>query len=150
MHRHLNNNVYIYKGSSLTTSFESKMGTAAPVAIGTRGTIGSLLRREIEFFKNIELENQSWACDRPEKRSLSIMSHVDHGNGQSRASSLGSLFTMSWRGKKRRRSGNSSVSSGGFLSSLCSAVDVTDSHCGIHQIPGFRYRSLREALEEGM
>ena len=32
------------------------MGAPAPVAIGTRGTIGSLVRKEIEYFTKIKLD----------------------------------------------------------------------------------------------
>lgn len=33
-----------------------RMGAPAPVAIGTRGTIGSLVRKEIEYLTKIELD----------------------------------------------------------------------------------------------
>ncbi|GAB2298844.1 hypothetical protein Dimus_032922 [Dionaea muscipula] len=128
------------------------MSTVAPLAVGTRGTVGSLLRREIEYFRKVELESQSVASNRPKKRSVNSVSHDDHTSGASRPSTLGSLLTMSWRRQKRRRSCSSSSSSSGggssFLPSLCSSVEVTDCSRGLDQIPGFRYQNLREALEE--
>ena len=47
-----------YKASSVTSHLPEKMAAAtAPVAIGTRGTIGSLVRKEIDYFTKLV---QAW------------------------------------------------------------------------------------------
>lgn len=128
------------------------MGTAAtPLAIGTRGTVGSLVRREIEYFRRVEL-------DRPEssmKPCLKKLVPVSETNTTTATSSsrssktiaLGSLLTMSWRRKKRRVSNSNSSSSNtsSFLPSMCSAVEVSESK-RFDGIPGFSYRNLKSDI----
>ena len=80
------------------------MGTAAPLAIGTRGTVGSLVRKEIEYFRRLELDHSE------------ASKKLDVGNTSSAASfqtsrantaSLGSLLSMSWRTKRSNSSSSS-------------------------------------------
>uniref|UniRef100_A0A6N2N9I9 Uncharacterized protein n=1 Tax=Salix viminalis TaxID=40686 RepID=A0A6N2N9I9_SALVM len=42
-----------------TTKFPEKMVATAPVAIGTQGTVGSLKRKEIEYFSKFEIEKSA-------------------------------------------------------------------------------------------
>lgn len=49
-----------YKATSQTPGFPLRK-MAAPVAIGTRGTVGSLLKKEIEYFTKFELEGRGGA-----------------------------------------------------------------------------------------
>ncbi|KAJ6728887.1 hypothetical protein OIU74_006884 [Salix koriyanagi] len=91
-----------------TTKFPEKMVATAPVAIGTQGTVGSLKKKEIEYFSKFEIE-KSASSRKPQ-------------------------------GKKRR--GNS-----GFLPSICSAVEVSDSN-SLRGIPGFSYRILKDDLKD--
>ncbi|KAF5729032.1 hypothetical protein HS088_TW21G01189 [Tripterygium wilfordii] len=105
------------------------MAATAPVAIGTRGTVGSLVRKEIEYFNNFELERRG-SC----KRRQGSVVDMGSSSGNSRP---GFWFLMtSWKRKKRR-------SNGGFLPSMCSVVEVADGN----RIPGLSYRILENDLK---
>ncbi|CAK7351091.1 unnamed protein product [Dovyalis caffra] len=122
-----------YKASNITTKFPEKMAGTAPVAIGTRGTVGSLVRKEIEYFTKFEIERCA-SSRKPQGQVAELAS----SNGQSRPSFWS--LTMSWRRKKRR-------GSFGFLPSICSAVEVADSN-RLSGIPGFSYRILKDDLKD--
>ncbi|KAL0305911.1 UNVERIFIED_CONTAM: hypothetical protein Sradi_6008400 [Sesamum radiatum] len=103
------------------------MAGRVPLEVGTRGTIGSLLKREIEYFRKLELE-----C--VESRMASERSSEEMAPG-GRYSWPSFKFSMgSWRRKKRRNSG--------IRPGICSMVEVADSQ-GLNQIPGFSYQNLR-------
>ncbi|XP_022723924.1 uncharacterized protein LOC111280741 [Durio zibethinus] len=111
-----------------TKFFPEKMAAAAPIAIGTRGTVGSLLKKEIEYFTKFELEGRgsSW---KPHRQIVEIDCRSDH----SRPSFW--LLITGWKRKKRR-------GGGGFLPSMCSATEVADMN-QLNRIPGFNYRILK-------
>ncbi|KAL9236628.1 hypothetical protein vseg_011272 [Gypsophila vaccaria] len=114
------------------------MGSTAPLAIGTRGTIGSLVRREIEYFQKVE-----------SRKYVGVSKSIDASAGSrdktAALPTLGSFLSLSW--KRKRRSGNTS-SSGRFLPSMCSAVDVcTDSSKRFGGIPGYSYKSLKSDID---
>ncbi|XWS12812.1 hypothetical protein CRYUN_Cryun37aG0122500 [Craigia yunnanensis] len=71
------------------------MAAAAPLAIGTRGTVGSLLKKEIEYFTKFELERRgsSW---KPHGQLV----EMDCRSGHSRPSFW--LLVTGWKRKKRR------------------------------------------------
>ncbi|KAG9454099.1 hypothetical protein H6P81_007003 [Aristolochia fimbriata] len=101
----------------------------APVEIGTRGTVGSLVFQEMEYYNKLDLN----LCH-PEQRgqpsqipAMVVSSWVDSGPN------LGYSIAASKSKKKRR--------SGGFLPSICSAVDVIDNRMDL--VPGCNYRNLR-------
>ena len=127
-----------FKPRTISTKFPDTM--AAPVAIGTRGTVGSLVRKEIEYFTKFELEK---SCGSFRKHQCQQMVDVGSKSGDvSKPSSFWSL-KMSWKKKKRR--GSSSSSNGSlFLPSICSAVEVANGHSNrFNGIPGFSYRILK-------
>ncbi|KAJ6767319.1 hypothetical protein OIU79_023142 [Salix purpurea] len=105
------------------------MAATTPVAIGTRGTVGSLVRKEIDYFTKFEIDRCA-SSRKPQGQVVDIAS----SNGQPRPSFWS--LTMSWKRKKRR-------GSSGFLPSICSAVEVADSN-RISRIPGFSYRILKD------
>lgn len=120
-----------YKATSQTPGFPLRK-MAAPVAIGTRGTVGSLLKKEIEYFTKFELEGRggsSWKL--PHGQIVEMECTTDH----SRPSFW--LLISGWKRKKRRGSG-----SGRFLPSLCSATEVAERN-QLNRIPGFNYRNLK-------
>lgn len=88
----------------------------APLEVGTRGTIGSLVKREIDYFTKLELE-----------RSSEDMASVGRSSWPSFRFSL-----SSWRRKKRRNCGIRP----GMM------ADVSDSE-RLSQIPGFGYLNLK-------
>ncbi|XP_055805229.1 uncharacterized protein LOC129874032 [Solanum dulcamara] len=120
----------LYRARSITSRFSDKMSTSVPVEVGTRGTIGSLLKKEIEYFKKVELDCSKGSCNnKSQKNSVEI----DSGGGNSWPSF--GFLTMKWKKKKRR-------GTGGGLPAMCSMVEVSES-CKMNDIPGFSYRNLK-------
>lgn len=94
------------------------MSGRVPLEVGTRGTIGSLLKREIDYFKKVELE-----------RADTATSQETATTGGRRPTWPSFRFSMSsWRRRKKRRN-----------SGICSVVEVADTN----EIPGFGYLNLR-------
>ncbi|KAA0056869.1 hypothetical protein E5676_scaffold248G005900 [Cucumis melo var. makuwa] len=97
------------------TFYKSHYGMAAtaPVAIGTRGTIGSLIKKEIDYFAKIELET-------------SISSQRSQGPEMASSGCRSSPPTfwqsiMSWRRKKK-------LTSNRFITKMCSTFDASRSN----------------------
>jgi hypothetical protein len=123
-----------YKASPTTTKFPEKMPAIAPVAIGTRGTVGSLVRKEIEYFRKIEIDR----CGSSRKPQGQIVDMASTSGRSASASASRPTFwflMMTWKRKKQR-------SSSGILPSMCSAVEVSDSN-RLNKIPGYSYRILK-------
>lgn len=103
---------------------------AAPTAIGTRGTIGSLVRKEIEFFKNFN------TCPQLDARRGNSKENTNRFQQRDQSSRLSSWFSgTNWRKKKRQSRGGG----GRYLPSMCSAVEVS----GENRVPSFNYRILK-------
>ncbi|CAK9146836.1 unnamed protein product [Ilex paraguariensis] len=113
--------------STITSKLPEKMSTAAPVEVGTRGTVGSLLKKELEYFRRLELDRCESSI-KPERQSVDMAS-----SGGNPWPSFGFL-TVSWRRKKRRGSA--------FLPRVCSAVEVAESY-QMNGISKFSYRNLK-------
>lgn len=122
---------YIYIKSSAVTTSAVEM--AAPVAIGTRGTIGSLVRKEIEYFTKFELD-RSGSSQKPQKHFVNMVSSRSYS--MSRTSFWELLST--W--KRRKRRGTS-----GFLPKRCSVAEVAESN-QLNMIPGYNYRILKSDI----
>ncbi|XP_019171514.1 PREDICTED: uncharacterized protein LOC109167064 [Ipomoea nil] len=123
----------LYRASSIGSRVpaDNRMsgGASAPVEVGTRGTIGSLLKKEIEYFRKLEME---FSCGgSPLKPQSSV-----GGGSSSSWPGFGFLMMLKWKKKKRR------VSGGGGLQSVCSLVDVSDTH-RMNEIRGFSYVNLK-------
>lgn len=118
-----------YKASPTTTKYPEKMPGVAPVAIGTRGTVGSLVRKEIEYFRKIEIDR----CGSSQKPQAQLV-EMASPSGRSRPGFW--FILMTWKRKKRR-------SSSGILPSICSAVEVTEGN-RLTRIPGYNYRILKD------
>ncbi|KAF8031595.1 hypothetical protein BT93_D0728 [Corymbia citriodora subsp. variegata] len=94
------------------------MAMAAPVAIGTRGTVGSLVRKEIEYFSKV-------------RSTSSQVEEAASRRGYFRLSFR--FFAASWKRRKR------------LVPRICSAVEVTERNHGARsEIPGFNYRVLKD------
>ncbi|XP_020225472.1 uncharacterized protein LOC109807363 [Cajanus cajan] len=107
---------------------------AAPVAIGTRGTIGSLVRKEIEYFTKIELERRG-SSQKPQQHFV----EMDMVSGRSYCMSRPSFWVLLTTWKRRKRRGTS-----GFLPKICSVADVAESERNqLNRIPGYSYRILK-------
>ena len=123
---------YKAKASSSTTKQPEKkrMASAAPIAIGTRGTVGALVRKEIEYFAKLEL-------DRPRKPRSGGSHSQQHVHHQANWPSF-RFLVATWKRKKHRGSRS-------FLPSLCSAAEVAEMN-RLNGIPGFGYRPLRDDM----
>ncbi|XP_022140128.1 uncharacterized protein LOC111010862 [Momordica charantia] len=110
------------KPSTTFCKFLEEMAATAPVAIGTRGTVGSLVKKEIDYFAKIEFER----C-----------SGNDMASSSRRSSSPPTFWhtVMSWR-RKKKRIGNR------FITKICSAFDVSGSN-RLNKISGFNYTILQ-------
>lgn len=84
-----------------------------PLEVGTRGTMGSLVKREIDYYRKVELERaETSSRERPSRWG-------------------GFRFSMSnWKRKKRRSSG------------ICSVVEVAHGD-RVNDIPGYGYLNLK-------
>ncbi|KAL5578878.1 hypothetical protein UlMin_011320 [Ulmus minor] len=114
------------------------MAATAPIAIGTRGTVGSLVRKEIEYFSKFELDRHGSSSRKARGSILEMAS----SRGQSNWSSLRTLFLITtWKRKKPQRS----CSSRNFLPSICSVSEVSESN-RVNGIPGFNYTILKDDM----
>ncbi|KAG4960143.1 hypothetical protein GLYMA_13G206400v4 [Glycine max] len=109
---------------------------AAPVAIGTRGTIGSLVRKEIEYFTKFELERRA-SSQKPQQHFVDM----DMVSGRSYSISRPSFWELLTTWKRRKRRGTS-----GFLPKICSVIEVAESHNHLNKTAGFSYRILRNDI----
>lgn len=103
---------------------------AVPIDIGTCGTVGSLLKIEIDYFRRIEVERVN-SC-------MNVERNLEETTSTGRRNSwrgLRSLLVLPWRRKKRRNSG---IRSAG----MCATVDVAENP-RLGEIPGFSYQNLR-------
>lgn len=104
-----------HKASTTTTKFPETMAiSAAPIAIGTRGTVGSLVRKEIEYFSKLELDLN--ASSRKPRRQVTDTSPR---RGSTRSPFW--FLKMTWKRKQQRGSKR-------FLSSMCSVAEVSESN----------------------
>lgn len=104
------------------------MSAIAPVAIGTRGTVGSLVRKEIEYFSTLEMDTRGSSSGKA--HVVDMTSCSGHSSRRS-----GSWFSMrGWRRWKKERT------SVGIVPKMCSAVEVADDS---NRISGFHYRNLK-------
>ncbi|KAG2684264.1 hypothetical protein I3843_10G067500 [Carya illinoinensis] len=120
-----------YKASTNSTKFPEKMAAIAPVSIGTRGTVGSLVRKEIEYFGKLEID----PCESSQKPRGQIVDMAST-SGHSRPSFW--LLLMTWKRKKRRGTGS-------HLPNMCSVVEVAERN-RLNRIPGYNYRILKNNL----
>ncbi|KAG6471034.1 hypothetical protein ZIOFF_072127 [Zingiber officinale] len=91
-----------------------------PAEVGARGTIGSLVSQEIEYFRRLNPDHQEASTRRDYKQKP----------GSSREE------------QRRRRKKKKLPARGGFLPSVCSAVDVIDTK-GIEKAGAIGYKNLR-------
>ena len=106
------------------THHRQMAGSTAPLAIGTRGTVGSLLRREIEYFQRLEHD--------PFSKKNAGMSKSSNADTHRSKTTLSSLLMISWRKQRKRSSSYSSSGSSSFLSG-----EEFDG------MPGFSYKNLK-------
>ncbi|XP_015690631.2 LOW QUALITY PROTEIN: uncharacterized protein LOC102716580 [Oryza brachyantha] len=105
------------------------MAASPPVEVGARGTIGSLVCREIEYFRRVD--------------QVGVVSH-GHGKIRSSSSSNSSKQARRQRHGEPQEQGPVAVEEGGrrrrayFLPSICSSAEVAEA-AGAARV---RYRHL--------
>ncbi|CAK8531072.1 unnamed protein product [Lathyrus sativus] len=108
---------------------------AAPVAIGTRGTIGSLVRKEIEYFTKFELDRRG--ISQKPQHHLADMDMVSDRTISMPKPSFWFLPTT-WKRKKQRNTSR-------FFRKICSVTEVNESN-HFNRIPGHSYKILRNDI----
>ena len=108
-----------------------KMAAFPPVEIGTRGTVGSLVLKEIEYFNQLELGG------RVNSKTMAQSRVKDMACSSSTTSlcSKPNFGSLSATQKKKKRGSK-------LLPSMCSMVEVSESNNSIG-ISGFCYRNLK-------
>ncbi|MED6156293.1 hypothetical protein PIB30_013325 [Stylosanthes scabra] len=117
--------------NSTTIATNDSKGTAefAPVQIGTRGTVASLIMQEIDYFSRIK-----------SNRSKSQITEV--GSSVSTNSRATTIVSTAESMKKKRTS-----SSKLLLPSICSMVDVSNSNRPNGTTSSFSYRNLKSETQ---
>ncbi|RXH99382.1 hypothetical protein DVH24_011707 [Malus domestica] len=139
-----------YKASSTAeTNFPQTSPMAAgtaPIAVGTRGTVGSLVRREIEYFSKLELDPHGSSSSM--KPLGQILGFTSGDSGAHCSKSSFRILVMTWRRRKRRGSSGSGIGRG-FLASMCFAAEVAETNRQ-NWIPGSvmaGFRSLKSLIQ---
>lgn len=121
----------MYKTSAIATRDAAKMAAYSPAEIGTRGTVGSLIMKEIEYFNRLELSSKC-SSHKPQPPVTSIVS----------SSSLSRpTFESVIKTQKKKKRGTR------LLPSICSMVDVADNNRPIG-ISVYSYRNLRSDVKK--
>ncbi|KAK1375153.1 hypothetical protein POM88_031346 [Heracleum sosnowskyi] len=101
------------------------MDTPDPVKIGTRGTVGSLIRKEREYYRAIERNHV-----------------VKKSCGPSGVGKSWFRFNfLIWKRSKKKKSGC-------FLPSSCSFSEVADPQQQLNSIASFSYRNLKAQAKD--
>ncbi|KAM1807895.1 hypothetical protein ACFX11_030835 [Malus domestica] len=113
----------MYKSGTVVTRDTAKMAAYAPVEIGTKGTVGSLIMREIEHFSQLELSSQ---CS-SQKAQPQLKDPVSY---------LKPTFESVIKPQKKKKRGRK------LLASVCSMVEVSENNRPT-TISAYSYRNLR-------
>jgi hypothetical protein len=105
---------------------------AAPIAIGTRGTIGSLVRKEIEYFTKFELD----------RRGISQKSQKQHHFVDMEKAKKHSFWFLptTWKRMKQRSTTNK------FIRKICSIIELDHESNQFNKIPGYSYKILNNDI----
>ncbi|KAL7103480.1 hypothetical protein ACP275_08G182100 [Erythranthe tilingii] len=88
-----------------------------PVAIGTRGTVGSLIMQEIDYFIQLELDNRSSASNKTYNQVTTDVSSKSEKK----------------KSKKKR-----------YIPSICSKVEVSERNLPNSSTSRFTYKNLKK------
>lgn len=102
-----------------------------PVEVGTRGTVGSLIMKEIEYFSQLELSHQG-SSQKPQFPITDKASSSSHSRP-----TFGSVTAT----QKKKNKGSR------LLPGICSMVEVSDNNRPIG-LSGFSYRNLKSDLKK--
>ncbi|KAE9594668.1 hypothetical protein Lal_00037454 [Lupinus albus] len=115
------------------------MSVQIPVAIGTTGTIGSLVMKEIEYFTKFELDTRgsSSSCSSSSQKLQQHFVDMDRSYSISRPSFWALITT--WKRRKKRRDTSR------FIPKICSVTEVAETN-QLNRIPGYSYRILKNDI----
>ncbi|KAL5097339.1 hypothetical protein RYX36_001666 [Vicia faba] len=108
---------------------------ASPVAIGTRGTIGSLVRKEIEYFTKFELDKRG-TMQKPQHYLADMEMVSDKTISMSMSKPSFWFLPATWKRKKQRNTTSR------FFRKICSVTEVNESN-HFNRIPGYTYKILK-------
>nr|GEW52406.1 hypothetical protein [Tanacetum cinerariifolium] len=111
-------------------------GATTLIEIGTRGTVGNLVMKEIEYFNRLELDSSGDHLN----TEISLDPGKKHRGGGSNFWSGFGFLRVTWRRKKS----NTRFLKDTFLPKVCMKMDVAKSRDNHHtnKIPGFSYQNL--------
>lgn len=118
----------IHKSSTSSSSAAKSMGKPL-VGIGTKGTFGSLILQEIEYFRQLEINYREKSQKKPERQLSGAASTISFSKPN-----LGFTTTMPTKKKK---------GSNKIIPSMCSMVDVVEKKNQPRLRSRFSYRSLK-------
>lgn len=118
----------IHKSSTIASAIPEKIAANSPAEIGDKGTVGSLIMREIEYFSRLELGPP----DIPRKPPRQITKIHSSVSSYSKPK-LGSLIVTAKQKKRRSKR---------FIPSMCSMVEVADRNQP-NSSSGFGYKNLK-------
>lgn len=122
----------LHKHDAIGLAVPEKMAAKCkPVAIGTRGTVGSLIMQEIEYFNQLEL-----GC-----RNSSSKSHCQVIDSASSSELIGPKIGSAVGVSKKKKRGSTRL-----IPSMCSMVEVAESNRP-SQFSGITYRNLKSDLK---
>ncbi|KAB2615688.1 hypothetical protein D8674_022276 [Pyrus ussuriensis x Pyrus communis] len=116
----------MYKSGTVVTRDTAKMAAYAPVEIGTKGTVGSLIMREIEHFRQLELSSRC-SSRKAQPQLKDMVSSTSH---------LRPTFESVIKTQKKKKRGSK------LLPIVCSMVEVSENNRPT-SISTYSYRNLR-------
>ncbi|KAL8098607.1 hypothetical protein AgCh_031395 [Apium graveolens] len=117
-----------YKSSTNTSSTAKRMDGKPPVGIGTKGTVGSLILQEIEYYRQLQINCRDTSQREPEPQIPSAGSTISFCKPN-----LGSSTTTPTKKKK---------GSNRIIPSMCSMVDIVEKNNQPHLSSRFSYRVI--------
>lgn len=112
----------------MAVELREKTSGEAPVEIGSRGTVGSLIMQEIRYFKSHEVTAQ----DIPKSECVcNVASTSNHSEP---------AVSLALAPKKKKRMSRR------FLPSICTLIDVSDNRRPVGISQGLGYRPLESNL----
>lgn len=121
----------LYKSIGIRSKIPERMAVNTPVEVGTKGTVGSLILQEIEYFSRLELTCQD-SSQKPQSQITDTTSTSSHLRPHFRPEAA----TKKKKKKKNKKGGSR------LVPCMCSMVDVSDSKRPIG-IQGFNYKNLK-------
>ncbi|PON51542.1 hypothetical protein PanWU01x14_216240 [Parasponia andersonii] len=126
----------MYKPNTISKTDAEKMVPYNPVEIGTKGTVGSLVMKEIEYFSQLELSSHG-NLEKP-RSHVTDMASSSRGISHPSKPTFGSASTT----QKKKKKGSSKL-----LPSMCSMVEVSDKNRPVG-ISSFSYRNLKTDVKK--